>query len=205
MGRLIYITGALASGKSTTTRMMLDSMSGVTVWEYGARLTEYLRARGVDLTDQDDLREKSSRLAVAEAINELDDRLLAFAAERRTSGHVLNDSHPVTREHHGFRITAFSHERFRMLAPDEIWCFYTAPEVAVARIKADSRGRPVIDTETARHAYHAAGVRSRDLRHCRGVPSLSVRHRPRPAATCRRAARETGAMTRSTCAKERSA
>ena len=150
MGRVVYVTGAPASGKSTTTGMMLEGMEGVSVWEYGARLTEHLRAIGVAVADQDELRRKSSRLAIAAAVDEVDDRLLGFVAEARVGGHVLIDSHPVTREHHGFRITAFSHERFRVLAPDEIWCFYTAPEVAVARIRADPRGRPEVDVETAR-------------------------------------------------------
>ena len=131
MGRVVYVTGAPASGKSTTTAMMLLGMDGVSVWEYGARLTAHLRAGGVDVADQDELRRQSSRLAVAKAVDEVDDQLLAFVAATRGRGHVLIDSHPVTREHHGLRITAFSHEHFRHLAPDEIWCFYTAPEVAV--------------------------------------------------------------------------
>lgn len=159
MGKVVYVTGAPASGKSTTTRLMLGGMGGIAVWEYGARLTEHLRAAGVDLADQDELRQKSSRLAIADAIDEVDDRLLEFVAARRLEGHVLIDSHPVTREHHGFRITAFSHDRFRTLAPDEIWCFYTAPEVAVAHIAADPRGRPAVDVETARmHTMLQASV-----------------------------------------------
>ncbi len=150
MGQVIYVTGAPASGKSTTTQALLKAMPGVALWEYGARLTEHLRSRGVDLVDQKELREKSSHVALGEVINEVDDHLLAFVAERRAFGHVIIDSHPVTREHYGFRITAFSHERFRMLAPNEVWCFYTAPEIAIARIEADPRGRPQIDVETAR-------------------------------------------------------
>lgn len=159
MGKVVYVTGAPASGKSSTTRMVLDEVGDIALWEYGARLTEHLRLSGVDLADQDELREKSSRLAVAAAIDELDDQLLEFVAARRAETHVLIDSHPVTREHHGFRITAFSHERFRRLAPDEIWCFYTAPEVAVARITANPGGRPAVDTETARmHTLLQASV-----------------------------------------------
>ncbi|SOB80704.1 adenylate kinase [Sphingomonas guangdongensis] len=159
MSKVIYVTGAPASGKSTTTKLLLERVEAVEVWEYGARLVEHLRKTGVDIADQDELREKSSRLAVAAAVDRVDDALLEFVGERRGRGHVVIDSHPVTREHHGFRITAFSHDRFRLLAPDEIWCFYTAPEVAVARIAADPRGRPMVDVETARmHTMLQASV-----------------------------------------------
>ena len=150
MGRVVYVTGAPASGKSTTLRMIKEAVPKVTIWEYGARLTDFLRERGIELADQDELRTKSSRLAIAQSINDLDDRLLEFVEEHRLVSPVLIDSHPVTLEHHGFRVTAFSLDRLRTLAADEIWCLYTAPEVAVARIADDPRGRPLVDVETAR-------------------------------------------------------
>lgn len=150
MTKVIYVTGAPAAGKSTTTAKLLEQLEAVDVWEYGARLTDHLRRKGVQVADQADLRSKSSRLAIADAIDELDGELLRFVAERRQSRHVLVDSHPVTREDYGFRITAFSHERFRQLSPDEIWVFYTSPEVTVERIRRDPGGRPQIDVETAR-------------------------------------------------------
>ena len=159
MNKVIYVTGAPASGKTSTTQLLTEGARDLAVWEYGARLTEYLQSAGIALTGQDELREKSSRLAIASAIDELDEQLLEFVSVRREEGHVLIDSHPVTREHHGFRITAFSHERFRQLAPDEIWCFYTAPEVAVARIAANPGGRPAVDVEAARmHTMLQASV-----------------------------------------------
>jgi len=159
MGKVAYVTGAPASGESSTTRPMLDGMGGIAVWEYGARLTEHLGAAGVDLVNQDELCGKSSRLAVMAAIDEVDDMLLDLVASRRSEWHVLIDGHSVTREYHGFRITAFSQDGVRVLAPEEICCCYTAPEVAVARIAADPRGRPNVDVETARmHTMLQASV-----------------------------------------------
>ena len=42
MPKVIYLTGAPASGKSSTTRMLADRVPGLRVWEYGARLTEHV-------------------------------------------------------------------------------------------------------------------------------------------------------------------
>jgi adenylate kinase len=150
VGKVIYVTGAPASGKSTTTQLLLKKVAGTELWEYGARLTDYLRSKGIDLADQATLRAMSSKVAVAAAVKELDDLLIRFVAENRDRSHVLIDSHPVTKEAYGFRITAFRDEQIKALAPDEIWFFYTMPEVAAERIRSNPQGRPLIGIEVAR-------------------------------------------------------
>lgn len=159
MGKVVYVTGAPAAGKSTTMELLAHRVPGIERWEYGARLTDHIQRKGIELADQDQLRRESSKVALAETIRELDRLLVTFIEDHRGNAHVLIDSHPVTKEGHGFRITAFSHSDFARLRPDEIWVLYTSPEVAVSRIRNDPGGRPAIDVETARmHTFLQASV-----------------------------------------------
>lgn len=156
---VIYLTGAPAAGKSSVSAGLLKAVPSLSVWEYGQRLTAHLKARhGGDL-DQAELRERSGALSTPEDIVSVDTQLIDFVQERRERGHVLIDSHQVTKERYGFRVTAYSLERFRLLAPTKIWMLYTTPEIAVARIKANAQGRPDISIEEARfHSQLQASV-----------------------------------------------
>ncbi len=137
----------------------MDRVPNLQVWEYGARLTEFLNARGAPLLNQVELRAKSSRIASPEDIAALDDHLLQWASETRAKAHALIDTHPVTKETYGFRVTAFSAERIRELSPNEIWLFCTAPEVTLERIARDPAGRPAVTLEEARmHSLAQASV-----------------------------------------------
>ena len=154
MPKVIYLTGAPASGKSSTTRMLAERVPGLQVWEYGARLTEHVRARAKGVASQDELRTRSAGIVTPQDVVEVDDALIAFVGEHRGRDDVLIDSHPVTKEEYGYRITPFSLARFAQLAPDEIWVLYADPEETRRRIAADPGGRPMVTVEEAR--THAA-------------------------------------------------
>lgn len=150
MPKVIYLTGAPASGKSSTTRMLAERLPDLQIWEYGARLTAHVKKRVEGVTNQDDLRARSAGVVTPEDVDETDGALLAFVNEHRGRRHVLIDSHPVTKEEYGYRITPFSLARFAQLAPDEIWVFYASPEETRRRIGTDSGGRPMVTEEEAR-------------------------------------------------------
>ncbi|MDX8449633.1 ATP-binding protein [Mesorhizobium captivum] len=150
MSKVIYVTGAPAAGKSSTLQALRARIPGMEVWEYGERLTSYVRARSIDLVDQSELRAKSAQVVTPDDIVQLDGQLLEFVELRRGKVPVLIDSHPVTKEEYGFRITAFSENRVRDLAPDEIWVFFTSPEETRRRIQSESGGRPLPSEEEAR-------------------------------------------------------
>lgn len=157
--KTIYLTGAPAAGKSSVTKRLSALKEGLAVWEYGARLTEYLSNVGSDIGSQDELRSKSSRVATAEHILALDTQLLKWVAQKRSIGHVIIDSHPVTKEHYGYRVTAFAAEQIQALLPDEIWVLFTPPDIAISRIAADAAGRPAVTLEEARlHTYLQGSV-----------------------------------------------
>lgn len=150
MPKVIYLTGAPASGKSSTTRMLTGRVPGLQVWEYGARLTEHVRRRVDGVASQDDLRTRSAGIVTPADVDEVDDALIAFVDGLRGRQHVLIDSHPVTKEEYGYRITPFSLARLAQLAPDEIWVLYADPEETRRRIAADAGGRPMVTIEEAR-------------------------------------------------------
>lgn len=150
MPKVIYLTGAPASGKSSTTRMLAERVAGLQVWEYGARLTEHVRARTDAVASQDELRARSAGIVTPGDVDEVDDALIAFVGEHRGRSDVLIDSHPVTKEDYGYRITPFSLARFAQLAPDEIWVLYASPEETRRRIAEDAGGRPTVTVEEAR-------------------------------------------------------
>lgn len=51
------------------------------------------------------------------------------------------DSHPVTKEAYGFRVTAFTVDQLQALDLDAIVCTYTPTEERERRIHADPQGR----------------------------------------------------------------
>ena len=150
MPKVIYLTGAPAAGKSSTTRMLAERVPGLLIWEYGARLTEHIMMKSTSVSNQQDLRARSASVVTPDDIVEVDRALLAFVRNNRTERHVLIDSHPVTKEAYGYRITPFSLDQFAQLAPDEIWVLYASPEETRRRIVADSGGRPLVTDEEAR-------------------------------------------------------
>jgi adenylate kinase len=85
-----------------------------------------------------------------EDVDEVDRALVAFVNRHRGSRPIIIDSHAVTREEYGYRITPFSLDRFVRLAPDEIWVLFASPEATRARIAADAAGRLMVCEEEAR-------------------------------------------------------
>jgi adenylate kinase len=161
MMKVIYMTGAPVSGKSSTLKMLQEANPSIYRFEYGAELTKYIQERDASLTSQEELRARSAGVVRPEDVDTLDEKLLDIVDDLRGSRPVIIDSHPVTKEGYGYRITAFSQEKVRRLRPDEIWFLYTAPDIARNRIGAKPDGRPMITEEEARmHTAAQAAVAS---------------------------------------------
>jgi adenylate kinase len=115
-----------------------------------ARLTEHIKRRVERAITQNDLRAQSAGMVSPSDVEEVDHALIAFVGENRASLNILIDSHPVTKEAYGYRITPFSLERFGQLAPDEIWVLFASPSETRRRIADDDGGRPMVSEEEAR-------------------------------------------------------
>jgi adenylate kinase len=148
MPKVIYLTGAPASGKSTTARYLANARSDIVVFEYGAELTKLINTKRASGLAQEDLRESSGRVVTEEDIRELDESLIALVQSER-SKHIIIDSHPVTKEYYGFRVTPFKWDQLPNLRITEIWVLYAPVETTRKRILSDSAGRPLPTIEEA--------------------------------------------------------
>ncbi|AVX92143.1 hypothetical protein PkP19E3_31275 (plasmid) [Pseudomonas koreensis] len=144
MGRIIYLTGAPATGKSTLTDR-LEKLFGpgqVHVFTYSKELARVISERTGPVT-QNDMREKSAGLITRQDVERVDRELIEVAARlKKDGGYLVIDSHPVTIESYGFRVTPFSKSQLHDLSPDLIVCLYAEGHMLSERIKADPGGRP---------------------------------------------------------------
>lgn len=143
MGKIIYLTGAPATGKSTLTERLAELSEQITVFTYSKELAQVASAR-VGLVSQSDMREKSAKLITCEDVGLVDAGLIEMAARfKHKEGYLVIDSHAVTIESFGFRVTPFSKAKLHDLAPDIIVCLYADAQTLIGRIKADPAGRPL--------------------------------------------------------------
>jgi adenylate kinase len=143
MGSVIYLTGAPATGKSTLGRALATEVPGLQLFCYSEHLRDLVNRRAPSSVTESSIREKSAAIVTSDDVKQLDEQLVGWVAAERARNPIVIDSHPVTKENFGFRVTPFSHDRVRELSPDFIVCMYAAPEVIEERIRADPQGRPL--------------------------------------------------------------
>lgn len=143
MGKIIYLTGAPATGKSTLTADLVTRAQQVTVFTYSKELARVTSTRVGPVT-QNDMREQSAKLITRGDVGVVDAELVQEARRlKQTDDYLVIDSHPVTIESFGFRVTPFTKEMLQQLAPDVIVCLYADADTLALRIKADAAGRPL--------------------------------------------------------------
>ena len=143
MGRVIYLTGAPAAGKSTLCEGLLQRAANLLVFSYSSLLRDHVRQRdGADL-GASEIREQSARVITREDVMAVDTQLVDEVNSKRADYDILIDSHPVTKESYGFRVTPFNVEQLKAFAPDALVCLYASPDVLHKRISRDPDGRPL--------------------------------------------------------------
>ena len=91
-------------------------------------------------------------MILREDVEATDRQLVELAAVARSRNHLIIDSHPVTKERYGFRITPFDRASLTAINPDAIVVLYADPRVIIDRISKNSGGRPsVSEFETLIH------------------------------------------------------
>ena len=131
---VIYLTGAPATGKSTLVSWLMQSVQPLEGLSYSKLLSDYIAQQRSQL-DLAQMRKLSALLITPEDIDAVDTQLIEYVRRRRQETHLIIDSHPVTKEAYGFRITAFSVEKLQALRPTMICMLYTEPGVVVERIQ----------------------------------------------------------------------
>lgn len=180
MGRVIYLTGAPASGKTTLSERIADRLPGIQLFKFGRELADYLSKR--EAVSPDALRSGTDSIVTPQDVIEINRLAADFAAQHRNAHHVIIDTHALTREAFGFRMTPIGADLVRELNPDVLVTLVCPPGVLAERVKKDAKGRPplsdwqlslqtelqnVIPTTYAilcdRPAYFFENVREEDL------------------------------------------
>lgn len=136
-----YLTGPPSSGKSTIAKLLEDSVQPLQVISYSELLRQYIEGQYANDVTIEKLRRESSNLITPEVVKAVDKILIDRINKQRHTTHILVDSHPVTKEGYGFRVTAFSISLLQELAPTMIYMLYAKSSVIKARLERDSQGR----------------------------------------------------------------
>lgn len=153
MGVVIYLTGSPASGKSTLCGELEASVANLHAYSYSKLLRDHVNQGSDEHIDELEIRQHSARVITRDDVDAVDRWLIDEVQARRKERHLVIDSHPVTKEVYGFRVTPFTVEQLRLLNPDVIVCLYVSPEETKNRITKDAAGRPLpSDFEIGLHA-----------------------------------------------------
>jgi adenylate kinase len=156
---VIYLTGSPASGKTTLVKQLLKSFPNVQGFIYSQLLVDHLRNKKRSDISQSGLRQKSAGIVTPADIRAVDKGLINAVKKLRLRQHILIDSHAVTKENFGFRVTAFSPELLRSLRPTRICMLFTTPQTTIRRIGRDPQGRPLVSSFEANfHCFTQASL-----------------------------------------------
>jgi adenylate kinase len=131
----------------------------VQTYVYSELLARHISQKTRQEISQRKLRERSAHLISARDVQAVDTFLINEVNRLRRSSHIIIDSHPVTKESYGFRVTAFSVPLLSALQPTVICMLYTDSGVIRKRIAVHSKGRPLVTRyEADFHAMLQASV-----------------------------------------------
>lgn len=142
--KVIMLTGASATGKSTLSNALEQAVPTLQSISYGKLLFSLKKQEYPNLT-YEELRSKSAQIVTPKDIANLDNEMLVWLAENRKKSHIIIDSHSVTAETYGFRITPYGLEQVARLKFDAVVSLYCSFRTMQARIEGKSRGRPLLD------------------------------------------------------------
>jgi adenylate kinase len=156
---VVYLTGPPATGKSTLVSLLMQSVQPLEEFTYSKMLAEYIAQRQIGPLEENQLRKQSAQLITPGDVNAVDQQLIELVSVKRHESHIIIDSHPVTKERYGYRVTAFSVEMLKAVRPTMICMLYTEPSVMIDRMAANNQGHPQISPFEANfHTELQAGV-----------------------------------------------
>ncbi len=150
-GKVLMLTGAAGTGKSTLSKELQKRLHPLKRVDFGQLLLERKIRHGHPGLTYEDLRRDSARLVTSEDVRAVDQELIESLPSMRREGHILIDSHAVTQEQFGYRITHYSFEQLKSLALDAVIVTYCHPAELVARRQRDPGGRPRLNEFEAQH------------------------------------------------------
>ncbi|WP_298022152.1 ATP-binding protein [uncultured Parasphingopyxis sp.] len=145
---IIYLTGSPATGKTTLAERLSDRIDNLIHFRFGNVLTELIQ-QNHEVT-QEALRTSTSHISTPDIVNQVNENAIETCEKHRGVGSVIVDTHAVTTEETGFRVTPMSVAQMKRLNPDAFVCLTARPDVRAIRVKEDAKGRPLLDEEQLR-------------------------------------------------------
>jgi adenylate kinase len=149
MGKVVLLTGAPGTGKSTLRDSLEPCIPGLQHFDYGELLLRRKEQQGVSLS-YSELREQSSSVITPADVSNTDEWVVAEIARLRTASDVIIDSHALTREEYGFRAIPYSARQLEAVKFDAVLVLRCDSEVLIGRVAADPGGRRELSVELAR-------------------------------------------------------
>jgi adenylate kinase len=149
MGKVILLTGAPGTGKSTLRRSLGSRMTGLQHFDYGELLLRRKEGEGIVMR-YEELREQSSSVITSKDVSDTDEWVAAEIGRLRSTCDVIIDSHALTREDYGFRAIPYSARQLDAIKFDAIIALRCDPEILITRVAADPGGRRGLTVELAR-------------------------------------------------------
>ena len=145
---IIYLTGSPASGKTTLAEQLVSRITNLVHFRFGRVLTDTIN-QNHNIT-QEQLRTSTAHISSPDIVNIVNEKAISICNENRENGNVIIDTHAVTTENNGFRITPMSIKQINRLDPDIFVCLTAKPSVRRARVATSAEGRPYLNEEQLR-------------------------------------------------------
>jgi adenylate kinase len=107
-GKVVLITGAAGTGKSTLVQSLLQCARPFMRIDYGRLLLEHRAKRAGIPMSYDELRRDSAMVITPADVFGVDEWVIGQLPAWRLETNILIDSHAVTKEAFGYRVTPYS-------------------------------------------------------------------------------------------------
>ena len=149
MGKVILLTGAPGTGKSTLRNALAGFIPDLEHFDYGQLLLHRKQLEGSDLS-YEQLRRESAAIINPSDVTTTDDWVIGEISRLREKSHIVIDSHALTRETYGFRAIPFSRRQLENLKLDGVIALRCDPDVLIARTGLNPAGRREMPPELVR-------------------------------------------------------